>query len=219
MACSADFAVSFARGQWSMDDFQIIKSPRFENLGAFEQADDHIVNTVPCGKSPDELQSCAVTYCAMLHKTALNGNTSIASRMSFDHRMAPLIVIAPELGRSADGAHPEFREHYEIVLFDEGINVWHHLYADGKPSWYRLAFLTETYAAKTVYDLEVQIQMTGKGPQLTVLCGGRQFGCALPAHFRCENFYAGLIACEGVNRFYDYRVQSNIGQTPRNFPE
>ena len=63
------------------------------------------------------------------------------------------------------------------------------------------------FAAKTVYDLQTEIQMTAKGPQLTVRCEGRQFGCALPFHFTGKNFVAGIIACEGVNRFYDYRVQ------------
>ena len=52
--------------------------------------------------------------------------------MSFDHLMVPLIVIAPELGKSEDGKYPELRDHYEIVLFYQGINIWHHRYKDGK---------------------------------------------------------------------------------------
>ncbi len=200
-------SVSFAAGQWSQDDFDIVKSPRFDGVGSFIQESDHIVNAVPGEVTEAELLSCPAAYCAMLHRKTLNGNVIISSRMSFDHRMAPLIVIAPEMGRSADGRYPELREHYEVVLYDEGLNVWHHRYADGKPSWYRLAYMTDRFAAKTVYDLQTEIQMTAKGPQLTVRCEGRQFGCALPFHFTGKNFVAGIIACEGVNRFYDYRVQ------------
>ena len=58
--------------------------------------------------------------------------------MSFDHLMAPLIVIAPEIGKSEDG---------------------------------------------------------------------KEFGCAMPEEFKATQYYVGLIACEGVNRFYDFRVQ------------
>ena len=145
-------AVSFGRGKWNAEDFSIVKSPRFDGVGSFVQEADHIVNSVPGGASLEDLLSCPAAYCAMMHKAELSGNVLIASRMSFDHRMAPLIVIAPEMGKSADGRYPEFREHYEIVLYDEGLNVWHHRYADGKPSWYRLAYLTDRYEAKTVYD-------------------------------------------------------------------
>ena len=212
-------AVSFGRGKWNAEDFSIVKSPRFDGVGSFVQEADHIVNSVPGGASLEDLLSCPAAYCAMMHKAELSGNVLIASRMSFDHRMAPLIVIAPEMGKSADGRYPEFREHYEIVLYDEGLNVWHHRYADGKPSWYRLAYLTDRYEAKTVYDLEVQIGMTAKGPQMTVRCQGRQFGCALPFHFTGEKFYGGIIACEGVNRFYDYRVCGEAIPGSRNFPE
>ena len=215
----ADIAVSFARNQWDPADFQIVKSPRFAGVGAFIQEADHIVNAVPGEKSQDELLSCPEAYCAMFHKVELSGDVSVASRMSFDHRMAPLIVIAPEMGRSADGRWPELREHYEVVLYDEGLNVWHHRYADGKPSWYRMAYLMDRFAAQTVYDLEVQIQMTAKGPQMSILCNGRQFGCAMPFHFTGESYWAGIIACEGVNRFYDYRVHGSFAPVQKNFPE
>ena len=135
------FAVTFANGQWNMENFIMVKSPRFSHVGRFLQNGDHIVNFTPAGLSNDELLHCREAYAAMLTKTKYSGNVTVSSRMSFDHRMAPLIVIAPELGESADGQFPEFRDHYEIVLFDEGINVWHHRYIDGKPSWYKLAYI------------------------------------------------------------------------------
>ena len=168
---------------------------------------DHIVNRVPDGLSQRELLSSPEAYAAMLTKEKFSGNITVSSRMSFDHRMAPLIVIAPTLGCSADGRFPELREHYEIVLFDEGINVWHHRYADGKPSWYKLAYIKTSFAPSTIYDLQVSLKHTAKGPQLTVKCGNHEFGCAMPVEFTAREYHLGIIACEGVNRFYDFNIK------------
>ena len=200
------FAASFARGRWSMRDFILVKSPRFPMNGAFEQRDDHIVNRVPAGKTPEELERSAAPYCALVLDRAISGGMTVSSRMSFDYRMAPLIVLAPELGRSADGRHLEFREHLELVLHDRGLNVWHHLYANGRPSWVKRAWLTANFAPKTVHDLSVTVENKDKGPRLIIRCGGHEFGCRLPDNFIDKPLYPGVIACEGVNRFYDFRV-------------
>ena len=200
------FSTSFARSQWDRNDFRLIKSPRFPMNGAFEQEEDHIVNRVPAGKTEEELQSCADAYCAMVLDRAIAGGMTVSSRMSFDYRMAPLIVLAPELGTSADGQYPEFREHLELVLYDEGLNVWHHLYADGRPSWVKRAWLTARFAKKTVHDLSVTVENGKKGPRLILRCGGHEFGCRLPDKFIDAALYPGVIACEGINRFYDFRV-------------
>ncbi len=201
------FAVNFTGGQWDMADFLIVKSARFPMKGSFLQMSDHIVNRVPSGLTEQQLLSCHEAYCALVTKNKFSGNVTVSSRMSFDHRMAPLIVIAPELGRSEDGQYPEFRDHYEIVLFDQGINVWHHRYINGKPSWYKLAYIQTAFAPKTIYDLQVTLTHTAKGPQLTVKCDGNEFGCAMPQEFTAKEYHLGIIACEGVNRFYDFRIR------------
>ena len=79
--------------------------------------------------------------------------------MSFDHLMAPLIVIAPELGRSADGKYLELRDHYEIVLFFQGINIWHHRYIGGSAkSRLRLMLSEKKLILKyTKYILTIEI--------------------------------------------------------------
>ena len=207
LTAAAPFNVSFARGKWDQNQFQFVKSPRFKMNGAIIQNDDHIVNRVPAGLTEKELLGSTDAYCALLTKNKFRGSVTISSKMSFDHLMAPLIVIAPELGVSADGKHPELRDHYEIVLFYQGINIWHHRYKDGKPSWYKLAYIKADFRKKIVYDLQVTLYHSRKGPQMIVKCDGKEFGCAMPEEFKATQYYAGLIACEGVNRFYDFRVQ------------
>lgn len=207
LAAAPQLNISFARGKWDQNLFQFVKSPRFEMNGAIIQNDDHIVNKVPAGLSENALLGSPDTYCALLTKNKFKGSITISSKMSFDHLMAPLIVIAPELGTSADGKYPELRDHYEIVLFYQGINVWHHRYKDGKPSWYKLAYMNSEFKKKTVYDLQVTLHYTRKGPQMIIKCNGKEFGCAMPQEFTATQYHVGLIACEGVNRFYDFRVK------------
>ena len=203
---AADFYVSFAEGKWNRDDFQIVKSSRFQMNGAMIQQKDHIVNKVPAGLTAKQLLSSPDTYCALVTKKKFSGNITVSSKMSFDYQMAPLIVIAPELGVSADGKYPEFREHFEVVLYYRGINVWHHRFRNGKQTWYRLAYLAAPFEPGKIYDLNVSIRHTAKGPQMIIRCQNNEFGCALPEGFTAKEYFTGVIACEGVNRFYDFKV-------------
>ena len=207
LAGAEQFAVSFARGKWNNADFLVVKSPRFNKVETFTQQSDHIANMVPPELANKPSLSCADSYCAIVTAKKFSGNVTISSRMSFDQRMAPLIVIAPELGKSADGKYPELRDHYEIVLYDKGINVWHHRYINGKPAWYKLAYILTPYKAKTVYDLEVTLKYTVKGPQMIIKCDGKEFGVAMPVEFTAKEYHLGIIGCEGINRFYDFRVK------------
>jgi hypothetical protein len=199
------YLYSFAKGKWNQDQWSIVKSPRWEYVGEWVQQPDHIVNKVPLNATPNEMLSkkAGKTYTSMLLKKKFSGSIKISSTMSFDHRMAPLIVITPAFGKDAKG-NLEHREHFEIVLFDKGLNVWHHYYKDGKPSWRKAAFLKAEFLPNKKYKLNVAIKFTTRGPMMTISCGGHTFGYTddtLP-----KSYYVGLTGCEGVNRFYDFEV-------------
>ena len=206
---SADeFYTSFARGKWDRSQWLNVKGPRFSYVLEMVQNDDHIANPVP--DEPDDIifrKYDSKVYAALVLDRTFDGNLTVASMMSFDHRMAPLLVIAPELGKSEDGKYHEFREHYEIVLYDQGINVWHHLWRDGKPYWYKAAWLKAAFQPKKIYELQVQLVHTAKGCQLSARCDGHELGYTEFA-LKEGPYYVGLIACEGRNRFYDFKVES-----------
>ena len=199
--------VSFARGKWDPELFQYVKNPRVEMKGEIVPRDDHIANKVPEHLDGEELRSCEDAYCALLTKKKFGGKLLvIAAKMSFDHTMAPGIIIAPELGKSADGRHPELRGHYEVILWRRGITIWDYRYADGKMSWRKLAYVMGDFKPKTVYDLVVIIDHVHSS-RLIVKCGGMEFGCAIPAELAEQDFFVGPVACEGLNRFYEFRVR------------
>ena len=131
---------------------------------------------------------------------------TVSAKMSFDHRMAPLIVIAPELGVHAPSGAPEFHEHWEIVLYDLGINVWKHMWINNKPDWVKFSYMNAAFLPKTRYELKVSICETAKGETLEVECDGKEFGCFLPG--LGKEFYLGIIGCEGRNRFYDFKISA-----------
>ncbi len=200
-----EYSTTFERGKWDTGAWIPVKSPRFDYMGEMLQMDDHITNKTP--DLPDDVllrkHGAEVYSCIMLNRK-FTGDSLISSTMSFDHRMAPLIVIAGEIGRNARG-EAEHREHYEVVLFNEGINIWHHTYRNGRPAWRRAAFLEAEFLPGKRYNLQVRLSCTKHGKVMTVTCDGRTFGYAdnnLP-----DSYYAGIIGCEGRNRFYDFKIK------------
>ena len=201
--------ISFARGRWNPSEWLKFKSLRFDYAHDFVQSDDSIVNPSDPKWSDEELYAQHVTevYASIVYPRKLVGNTiEVSSTMSFDHLMAPLIVLTPELDVDDRGRHA-FKKHYEVVLFNEGLNVWHYTYVDGKLSWHLAAFARAKFDAKKRYELKVTMTKGKKEMRMTVECGGVKFGFEDPD--LPESFYAGVTGCEGRNRFYDFKATAS----------
>lgn len=202
---AGEFACRFAKGKWQAADWTLVKSGRWDRMGTWVQRQDCIENAVPADAAPKELRGkrAGETYTSMVWNRELGPDAVVRTTLSFADRMAPLIVIAPELGKDAKG-RPEFRDHFEIVLFDQGINVWQHFRKNGKPAWKKLAYSRFLLKPNTPYLLEVSLKQTAKGRRLVVKVDGHEFGFindVLPGKYR-----VGITGCEGINRFYDFRV-------------
>ena len=204
--------VEFARGKWNAADWTIVKSPRFDYFHGFVQKDSWIENETP-DLSPEEVfKKCnSTTYSGMVWKDRFALGTTLSMTTGWDWLMAPLIVIAPELGQSKDGRHPEFREHWEIVVYNEGINVWHHFWtAEKGPHWIKAASLLlpkeQQFKANEKHTFSVRLFKDGKGrKQMVCKCGGytlQYVDDSLP-----ESFYAGILGCEGRNFFWDFSAK------------
>ena len=201
-----DFYTVFARGKWDPAQWFEVKSTHFKHSRGMVQQDDHIMNEVP--DLPDaELHAKHQQYlysCLVLDRK-FSIPCVISSTMSFDHLMAPLIVIAPDFGKNAAGQR-EQRDHFEIVLFNQGLNIWRHSFENGKPSYYLAGYLKASFLPKAKYTLQVKLFKNRYGKQLEVTCGEHCF--AIRDNSLPDTFYAGIIGCEGRNRFYDFGVRS-----------
>ena len=199
--------IEFGRGKWDPSAWMNVKSARWDYVKDFVQADDHIVNPCP-DVSDEELYAKYVTevYASQVLREKVHAKARISCTMSFDHLMAPLIVIAPRFGED-DKGRPEYREHHEVVLYNEGINVWHYTFPNGKPHWHLAAFLRVPFAAKERHTLSITVERR-REVQLTIECGGHVFG--YQDEYLTDDFYVGLTACEGRNRFYDFTVETGL---------
>ena len=204
-------SVDFARGKWDPAEWTVFKSLRFDYAHAFVQKDDHIENPCPEGLDDEEIYANHVTevYASIVRPVRLSGTVEVASTMSFDHLMAPLIVITPELDADDQG-RPAFKKHYEIVLYNEGINVWHYTYENGNLSWHLAAFARAPFEPKKRYELKVTMAKGKREMRMTVECGGVKFGLEDPE--LPSSFYAGVTGCEGRNRFYSFSAKTSDEQ-------
>ena len=216
------YDAKFVKGSWKMSDWEMVRSWRFDHDAEFLQLANCIQNRVPEGVSDQELQGKkgAEGYAIMLLKQKFSGNAVISCTMEFDYRMAPGIIISTEPVKYGKDKL-ELREHFEVILYDDGLNLWHHYFEKGKPGskdprvkksgveqkWRKNCYLLEKkfYKPKTRYTLTVSVKNTAGGAQMEISCGGRVIGCYLPGMFKGQ-YRIGLVGCEGRNRFYDFKV-------------
>lgn len=203
--------ISFARGKWNPADFIPVKSWRWDYMGVFDQLDDGIVNRCP-DLPGDQIykKHHSAVYAALMYKGRFAVGEFVSSTMMFDYRMAPILVLAEDLGRNAKTGEPEFRDHWEVCLYDRGVNVWHHFFVDGVQKWHKASSLLlperEYFKANVKYDLQVTVDYNKNGrKEMKVAVGDYQFTYVddlLP-----DTFQAGIIACEGRNFFYDFKAR------------
>ena len=216
------YQAQFVKGKWNPADWEMVRSWRFDHDAAFLQMPNCIQNRVPEGLTDDELQGKKGNegYAIMLLKQKFKGNTVITCNMEFDYRMAPGIILAYEPVKHGKDKL-ELREHFEVILFDDGLNLWHHYFEKAAPNakdprvirtgveqkWRKQCHLTEKkfYKPKTKYEVRVDVRYTSRGPQIEISCGGRVIGCYAPQMPQGE-YRIGIVGCEGRNRFYDFKV-------------
>lgn len=201
-----NYQTSFARDAWNPADFLPVKSPRWPETSTWKQLDDCIVNEFPADldltnmRTADGRDRAGEAYVSMLLRQPLCGAAEISTRCAFEERMAPLLVFSPIL-------EGEFREHLELVLYDRGLNLWYHyLDAAGHPAWTLVAYFNLDLLPGVVYELTGRFIFNRRGVFLEMECEGQRFGCRLPEW--PETYYAGITACEGHNRFYDFKARS-----------
>ncbi len=202
------FSTSFAQGKWNAADWQIVKSWRFNHFGKWTQKADCIENEYPADATEKELlgKRAWEAYSTLILNRDFSGSLLISSEMEFNDRMAPGIIIPTAPYATTQDGKLELRDHVEVILYDEGINIWHHYFVDGKQEWRKLAYLyTTDFKKQTRYTVNVAIKDTKRGKEMSVQVGGHTFGCLIPD--MPDKYRIGIVGCEGINRFYDFKAE------------
>ena len=194
-----NYFCSFARNQWNQNDFQTVTSPRWGAVHSeWEQLSDSLVNKLAPDWTTADKSREGEAYISMLHRNPICGEAKIETTCLFKERMAPAITLSKELT-------PVHKEHLEIVLFDQGINLWHHHFDDNKASWNLVACWEYDFNPDEKYRLITEIRFGKRGHFICMGINEITFSCLLPENWP-QTYYAGLTASEGRVHFYDFSI-------------
>lgn len=198
-AAPEETSISFAPG-WDKSLWQPVRSPRWIHSAEWKQESDGISNIIPGDPgSKFKKRIPGGDYISMLFKKQFSGNTRFETTCMFMERMAPLMVISPD-------APAVYGEHIEAVIYDRGINVWHHfIKKDGKPGWKLMGFQAFPLEAGKKHKLVVEMRFSRRGNFICVGVNEPTVAFPLPAHWK-KTYFAGITACEGHNKFCDFKV-------------
>ena len=146
-------------------------------------------------------------YISAAYREKLTRGASISVDCSFVSYGAPLVTLANEIGSDRDG-HPLYGDHYEIVVYEGGCNVWYVKKApEGSPSPFTAENPLRLYfPIKGGERVTLKVATGVRTGFLSVeLCGHR---FEVPAPHLAEQFYVGFTACEGINRFYSAEISN-----------
>ena len=188
---------NFAKGQWDNSELIPAYSPACFDRADFAQENNCLVNRE--GKSLFGYEYISLTE-SVKRKTGVVATL----QCSFEKFGAPLIVFSNDLPVNEKGERI-YGEHFEVVAYEEGINVWkvipwpERVERPIKP--FLLSDKKFPIKGNTMIEIKVEIladrlKMWVNGEYLETQVEG------LP-----EEFYIGFTACEGINRFYTFEIE------------
>lgn len=186
--------LNFARGQWAMDGLTYAYTYRFPETPVFRQLDDCIANSEN-GSSTQGFDNIT-----LLTKEKHLPGTRIVTECSFDHFGAPLVTIAENLIPDENG-NMRFGDYIEVVVYENGVNVWRMYYKEGKVTWDCLLSVEFPLKEKKIHVLSVEILKE----KLIIFANERKK--TLHVNDLYPSFHVGINACEGINRFYSMEIE------------
>ena len=190
-------SVSFAKDAWSPADWVIAHNPTVPHVGKWIQRDTCIENETPT--DPAHKSALDETLTTMIYGKKFAGNYTVSATFEIGAGAAPGIILAQDWAPDAAG-QPQYGEFYEAIIYEQGINLWHHFARDGKRTYELAAYSKFALKADTPYKL----QALRKGKTLEISVDGRNVGVLIPA--LVDELFLGVEGCEGVCRVSDFAV-------------
>lgn len=166
----------------------------------FQQEADGLVN----GRIELEDKKAAYQdyeYISAVDKERVKLPVMLETECSFDKFGAPLIVFS-ETMTEAENGWKVFGEHYEVVLFESGINIWHLTpKEEGGQQVEAMCKARLPFPEGEMTKLTVKLTRDGIEAQAGELTA--KVECRLP-----EWMHVGFTACEGINHFRYFAAES-----------
>ena len=193
------YIYEFKKGANWREDFSETYSIIYKNRERFIEEDDCIKNFFNEKINLHE-------YISIAHKKAFSVGASVSLVCSFEKYGAPLVTLANSIEHDKDG-YPLYGDHYEIVAYEGGCNVWFITKApegSGK-SFIGKGLLRLRFPITDGEKIDFKVSTGVREGFITVDICGNSFD--LPAPELSERFHIGLTACEGINRLYSAVIE------------
>lgn len=187
-------------GSWE-DQLLHVFSERFESKPRFMQEPDCICNAPDPEWVTGEAEGRdGYQHITLMTKEPVPVGTTVTTECSFHKFGAPLIVLAKDLIPDADG-DLRYGDYYEAVLYENGLNIWRLYRKDGTVKWHKLVGVTFPVSEGERHTLSVTI----REKVLSVKC----LDTTVDLHVDDlpDALYAGITACEGINRFWSFSAE------------
>ena len=178
-------------------EFYYCYSPQAKVCGVFERETDCIKNRYNAEVGDYE-------YTTAMLKEKLTVGDRITLVCDFERRGAPLVVFTDEL--ITKGGKPYYGEHFEVVTFEEGVNVWHNI-PTGIDDPKRALKTNKLHfeSIPTPNKARVTLSVVFREGGIDVMMNGKEFSLDIEGMPR--EFAFGITACEGINRLYSLTVE------------
>lgn len=180
--------IEFKKGEWEQF-FTHAYCCRFPQRPLFFQGRNYISNR----ENPN--MADGFDYTTIITHEKYGKGTKIKLECSFEKYGAPLITLTDEVLNGV------YKNYHEVVLWENGINVWHLSEIDGKMQIKKLASIPFKVDS-SIHSLCVEILENGIKAK----------AMEHEIYLRIENLpsevFVGLTACENINRFYSVTIEN-----------
>ena len=193
--------VSFEKGGWDPQAWIYAASVKVPYRHRFVQ-EGNCIASFPLKEEPSSPSD--YPYISMVRSEPLSGAFTVVTDCSFDSFGAPLVVLAGELHTLPDG-RLEYGEHFEVVAYEKGLNFWWLGYEEGQRVVHSLLKAAFPLEEKMVHRLKVSV--SGSTLAAEIVGQSDVYTAECPALGAYSHLYAGVTACEGLNRFYNFSIR------------
>ena len=190
----------FEAGKFNPDDFQYTYSPICKEFATFKQEDTCVVSKVGSALM-------GYAYISILEKTPRSGKVLAQTQCAFEKFGAPIIVFTDDLQADENG-HYVYGKHFEVVAYEEGINIWHIVPCPEKVEYPVDPTLLATKKFAIDANSLIQMKVTIEGDCIKAWVNGEYLE-AVVDDLPKDAFRVGITACEGINRFYSLTVEND----------
>ena len=189
--------ILFASDSWDESEWMYASSSLYTYRHPFVQHSNCVSNLIP------DFEGANFPYISMLYKEPQTGVFTVTTDCYFESYGAPIIVVSGDPEVLPNG-NLQYGEHFEVVVYENGINIWHLDFENGvRCALVRAKFPLE---AREIHRLTVTVDVN-EGKIIVSLRGHvAEYTVPCPALKTFKNVYAGITACEGTNRFYNFKL-------------